>query len=801
MSGLFVVIANPNQGSTVGRLTQVSGSISQINGALNSVSLQFGVGGPSVKITPPLHAWTFFWQGLLPNNVRPGQPFQLIVNAFGTMAGSGPEGEPTSVDGQAIANVVLENVVPVLQVVPFQTPIAVVDSQLPYQLTLRGTVSEGSGSPYTVPQVQYQIGNAAPTNLTVTQGGWSVPLSLPPGDYPITVRASDAFASVTTFQQTLSVLRYAPPAAPPTPSITSWTRLEPQTSDADMAASSNARLFDPLWFMTRQWQMGEFQAEDTGSPVQARVRATNAMLSRSVLGELSASIPGNGYDPRRVPLEPIVERVRMRALDANDVRMLPLAVEAGLHFLRVLDANPTGKTYRSAFLSRYALQPLPSQSVATADDATLRLVQTMAGRAPDARLIASAFRHPSGTQLTFDSVLNIAATDVAMLQQLATGWLAWYDGLFTESRNPAGDAWTPSRLEYAVSVATRLSALPQDGVTLSASEFDGGQLDWSSFDVNKTFNIDTSADRPFVSLSEMTIPAPVTFRGAPAARFWELEDASVSYGLVPVGPTDLAHLLMIEYASSYGNDWFIVPLTLSVGSLTRIDSLVVTDTFGVRSLLRPIGDPSLPAPFFSMWQCSARRSAGDTVGAPVPNLLFLPPTLGRSVDSGPLEDVLFMRDEMANLAWAIERTIESPTEAALNLFVGSASANDDPHAALPRYVLSSTVPDNWIPLLPVALSDQGKLVSRLKRGAMLQPDGTRKVNLARSAVLGALARSLLYDEEVPRAGVRITRRRRQTRWSDGSTWSWTAFRNQVGTGEGSAGLRFDNLAGDRASSP
>jgi hypothetical protein len=77
--------------------------------------------------------------------------------------------------------------------------------------------------------------------------------------------------------------------------------------------------------------------------------------------------------------------------------------------------------------------------------------------------------------------------------------------LFTESRNPAGDAWTPSRLEYAVSVATRLSALPQDGVTLSASEFDGGQLDWSSFDVNKTFNIDTSADRPFVSLSETTI--------------------------------------------------------------------------------------------------------------------------------------------------------------------------------------------------------------------------------------------------------------------------------------------------------
>lgn len=56
---------------------------------------------------------------------------------------------------------------------------------------------------------------------------------------------------------------------------------------------------------------------------------------------------------------------------------------------------------------------------------------------------------------------------------------------------------------------------------------------------------------------------------------------------------------MIEYASTYGNDWFVVPLSLPVGSVTRVDSLVVTDTFGVRSLLRPLGDPALPNPFFS----------------------------------------------------------------------------------------------------------------------------------------------------------------------------------------------------------
>lgn len=745
MPGLFVFIASPTQNTTVGRSLQVSGSIGQINGAINSIEIQFGVGGPTVALTPHPHVWTWFWQGLLPNNIRPGQAFPIIVTATGTMViQGGPEPVSTPVDGKAIANVVLENVVPVLTVDPFQSPTAdpfqspIVVTQLPYAFTLGGTVSEGTGPPYGVPQVQFQIGDAPPTTLTVSGGKWSVPLSLEPGDYLLTVRASDAFASVTTFQKTLTVLRFTMPVAvdpnakktlvgvPTTSSITSWTRLEPQCSDADIGASSNARLFDPLWLMTRQWQLGEFQAEDAGSPVQARVRATNAALTRGYFGELSANVAAPAYDPTRAPLEPMVERQPMRAADANDARLLALAVEAGLHFLRMLELNATAKKYRPAFLANYAMQPLPTQPVPVADDATLRLVQTVVGRAPDARRLASAFRHPTTPQIVFDPSLNIAAADVAAVQQVATAWLDWYDGLFTEPASPADDAWTPSRLEYAVSVSARMSAQPQDALTFSASEFDGVRLDWSSFDVNGKFIIDTTGDRTFVALNETTVPSPVTFRGAPAPRFWELEDANIAYGLVPAGPTDLAHLLMIEYASTYGNDWYVVPLTMPVGSVTRVDSLVVTDTFGVRSLLRPMGDPALPKPYFSMWQSARMRYAGDPIDAPVSNRFLLPPTIGRSIDGAPLEDVLFMRDEMANLAWGIERSIESATETPVNLASGSPStdvaASSATPAARPRYLLSTTVPDNWVPLLPVQLDDHGKLVSRLKRGAVLQPD-------------------------------------------------------------------------------
>jgi hypothetical protein len=259
--------------------------------------------------------------------------------------------------------------------------------------------------------------------------------------------------------------------------------------------------------------------------------------------------------------------------------------------------------------------------------------------------------------------------------------------------------------------------------------------------------------------------------------------------------------MMIEYVSSYGNDWFVVPLTLPVGSLTAVNSLVVTDSFGVRSWLRPIGDPGLPAPYWSMWRPSAMVRAGNP---PLSHFssdkFFLPPALGRVIEGTTLEDVLFMRDEMANVAWAIERTLENPLEQALpgvaNSPASTTAAASAPAAAgaAARYLLSSTVPENWIPLLPVQLpADAGKVISRLKRGAMLQPDGSPGVHHAAGQALNAAGALLLYDEEVPREGVHVLRSRRMARWIDGSTWLWTAFRREVGRGEGSSGLRFDQL--------
>jgi hypothetical protein len=597
-----------------------------------------------------------------------------------------------------------------------------------------------------------------------------------------------------------------PPPPPPegaNPSITSWTRLEVRSRQAEMIGSLSARVFDPLWLMARQWQVGEFQGEDTGMPVLARVRAQTTMLSRCHIGELPPDTMTHApaYDPQRMPLEAMIERQPVRAANADDARMLRFSVEAGLHFLLMLEQQALSKDYRAAIIARFALQaPVPEP----ADEETGRFVATMIGRAPDGRRIAESLRSGGPSRLATDPALNVAAGDRAEVEQTATRWLEWYDTLFSEPAEPSEDAWIPPRMEYALTVAGRLSDDRFDERPLTASEFFDGHLDWSSFDLNFEVNLGTERDRKFQTIVETTVPAPVVFRGAPAPRYWELEDAQIEYGLMPVGPTDLAQLLMIEYASSYGNDWFVVPLTLPVGSLTSVTSLVVTDSFGVRTLLKPIGDTSLPAPHWSMYQLAhISRPGAEPSMTPASNLFFLPPSLARSLQSPAVEEVLFMRDEMANVAWAIERRIESPVEQAVprtdittppNDSASDTGASPPSADAVPRYLLSTTVPNNWIPLLPVQLREaQDKIVQRLRRGALLQPDGSQKVHSARGEILNKDERLLMFDEEVPREGIYVRRHYQLARWIDGSSWLWIALRKEIGRGEGASALRFDTV--------
>src|SRR5262245_58299735 len=127
------------------------------------------------------------------------------------------------------------------------------------------------------------------------------------------------------------------------PSVMSWTRLEPYGRSVGLESGLNAEIRDPLWMLARQWQLGEFWGEDAGTPVRVHLRADCTPLTRYLPGGIPAAWYAPGATPiaqgqridRGVPLEATVERERVRDEEALQPR---LAAEAGIHFLRVVDA-------------------------------------------------------------------------------------------------------------------------------------------------------------------------------------------------------------------------------------------------------------------------------------------------------------------------------------------------------------------------------------------------------------------------------------------------------------------------------
>ena len=586
------------------------------------------------------------------------------------------------------------------------------------------------------------------------------------------------------------------------PSITTWTRLEPKPGPADLTEGYAAAVHDPLWFLARQWQAGEFKGSDGGTPVMARWRGQAASMTRYVAGAIAPNTQlSAGLLDSTVPLQVHVERQAL-AQSAGDAALdgLRLAIDTGLHFIRLLRPQPTSVDYAQAFRTTFALQPLSVAQRTALDPETAAFADLMAGRALDGRRLRASFGE--GAEAHVDPALQVAPADHAEIQAAARAWRDWMDALWS---TPADQAWNVARMEYCFNLSTRLADDQFGERTLTAASYEGGHLDWYTFDLNGDVNLGTAQDQPGEIFTRTVVPAPVTFPGMPSPRFWEFEDAKLNPGALTPGATDLAQLLLIETLTGYGNDWFVIPVELPVGSLATTRSLVVADSFGVRILLRPAGDPAARSlNGWSMFSLSLRAEPSDAFGVPVSNLFYLPPSLIQPLDGPVLEEIALTRDEVANMAWAIERRLESPLEIgvetsrsygdpAADSAAGSGGAGD--LHEVPQYRLASTVTPHWIPMLPVRVDPDSPSV-RLARGAVLDLAGSTRIVSAAARLLDVgdpAGRLLMPEEEVPREGLLVRRSYRAARWHDGELHVWTANRASVGKGEARSGLTFDTL--------
>jgi hypothetical protein len=544
------------------------------------------------------------------------------------------------------------------------------------------------------------------------------------------------------------------------PSVTSWLRLEPRSREDDIQTGLQARIHDPLWLLGRQWQFNEFKAEDSGSPVATRVEADVMQLTRSFMGALPANgvAAGQPYHPDTVPLETMVER----ELPTADLRF---SIDAGRHFLRLLEAQAAG-SYGLAYIREY-----PLRMIEGLDPESARFAASMAGRTIDGMRLYAVLRDAlrSGSGPALPAKPPVAAVDQERVLAAARNWLEWVESLVSA---PAGESasWLSNRMEYAFAVS---AASPQGEIVLEAPDYREGSLDWFSFGVRQPGSLGSGpGEARQVRLSRSTIPAPATYPGMPAERWWELEDSQIDFGRIQTLPGDLTSLVMLQFAVTYGNDWFVIPLDLEVGSLMRIRAVTVTDSFGVVT----------PVPAFSHTGAADRWRMFTLSNS---ELFFLPPSLGPSLNGAPVEEVFLARDEMANLAWAIEKRVQDAAGKTIDLTYAIEAPPET--VGIPSYRSARIVPDNWIPLVPVQ-DAKGRL--RLRRGALVSPDNAVPP-LPKGRLLGVPGPFYIEDEDIPRSGARVARHYQYARWIDGKTHLWLGRRKDTGRGEAQSALRFD----------
>lgn len=594
---------------------------------------------------------------------------------------------------------------------------------------------------------------------------------------------------VTTAAHVEDVVKIALPA------ITLWNRVEgrPRAEAFDRALRAEVR--DALWMLTKQWQLGEFKGDDAASPITAKVR-----LARTLISKYQAdSFAPEAFDDQ-MPLETKVERRPITlSFDGRDMS-LDLRLLAGRHWLKLIAATPA---VRQQYVAKYPIhQPDPANdadAIYTAHPQTWSSFAAVSGRAMDGvKLIEHLI---SGG----DAADGIAGVDPAAIATAANTFQAWFDKLI--DRPAAEDAWLPNRLEYQFAVS---APDVTDEKVYVAAEYFQGHLDWYNLDRDikqKTLGA-PDGKKPEKSVNRTMIPTPVTFSGMPNTRWWTFEEGRTSFGDINPQTTEPSKLMLMEFGLTFANDWFLVPYTTPSGSIVKVRGIAVTDVFGDRTWIEAAG--SGQDDDWERWAMFLVNSQGKGNDAADTSLVLLPSA--PDVQEGrPLEEVMLVRDEIANMVWGVEKTIPMPSGIGANgtmsarethaYFVRKADAVAPPPAPPPvasiRYDAMRGVPGNWIPFVPVHVPGSVRKV-QLQRGAMLRvieklPEVPVRPRTSLLRVGLPTLPYFIHEEEVPRAGVVVTQRYQRTRWRDGRAWVWLGVRKQTGRGEATSTLAFDRI--------
>lgn len=603
------------------------------------------------------------------------------------------------------------------------------------------------------------------------------------------------------------------------PSIISWNRLEARPRTEDFSRTLKAEVRDALWFISRQWQFGEFSAEDSGSALEMRVDMQTSEVDQFSL----RGGPVQTYDST-IPMETTVERESV-AMD------LTIRQETGRQFERLLQTklaaapnsfiqNTIDKIigdFRAASNFQFSL-PTPAEAhpdIYSNPSLLKNYVAISNGRMLDGGAIYQTIK--DGTPLSTFVTSTSSVNALAKVDQVAQQLLDWFERVYSQPDTAADSAWNPKQLEYQFQCSAASSNSTRS--ILTTDEYANGHLDWYSFDFENNARHPLNnrpVDSNKINRKLITVlPTDLKYPGMPLARWWQFEDFKVDLGNIKANTNEIPKLLMTEFALIYSNDWMLMPFDVPVGSLCEIKSVVVRDVFGQYTSVNAAGSgDNSDWQRWSMFNLNRRRFNSG----PADTRLFVPPAVVRTMESDPLEQIGLLRDEMANMVWGIEKMVPNGmggsmdgNQAGRRLYDYLASITPETTPPTPplvndasiQYQLGTTVPENWIPFIPVRMGGVNGRQIQLRRAAMPRiirgrtPERVRpRTELLKTgydASTNSWGPYFLHEEEVPRSGVIVRRSWQRSRWMNGKNFTWLGRRVGNGRGEANSGLEFDRV--------
>ncbi len=443
-----------------------------------------------------------------------------------------------------------------------------------------------------------------------------------------------------------------------------WKRIEPR-SRGDQMPGLKARVKDPLGMLAFQWLTGEFIGEDAGSPIRTRVSLKTSRITR-----FSRGFPGTAHlvklytDAR--PLEQEIEKVSFALSVTERIKIGQLCEQS---VSNIADAEP----FLNYLRSKYMFPMLTHEEETTVDDETKRFIKSMAGKVLDGQKLIEA--HILKSDFDFSIIPGLSEEAINKIRPVIEQFVDTYEKMFgpLTTIQDADSAFKSESFEYESALQAPDPSNGDKDVVLLCDEHTGGDLDWYSFIVDSRQDSFlgqeqlAGEDRSVVQKEKSIeiIPTNIFFRGSPKTRWYEIEDRRVFTDSLAVQKTDLGTVFAMEFALLYANDWFTIPVPLEIGSLCRVKSLTVTDVFGEEHEIHQAGSEP-EEDWRKSWNMFGMSMSDNNIvsndfesrivfrNAP---WFFLPPTTTKKEESTEIEEVRFIRDDRANMAWAVEHTI------------------------------------------------------------------------------------------------------------------------------------------------